>query len=114
MDLVEMLFNNAMNAEGGGGGGGDSSIATVTIYCMGGTIKSMIPTIDEEDGIVMASPLTVLQGGEGTFKVPLYTNGVYVDLAVKEGTTPQIMGDAVYENGGFIITGDCAIAVETD
>ena len=114
MDLVEMLFNNAINAEGGGGGSGDTSVATVTIQCKSGVSSSIIPIIDEEYGQVMVINLNLFAGVGKTYKVPLYTNGAYVSMEIKDGTTPRIVGNAVYEDGGFIITGDCTILVECD
>lgn len=40
MDLVEMLFNNAMIAEGGSGGGGDASFPTFTMHKDPSTVVS--------------------------------------------------------------------------
>lgn len=84
MDLVEMLFNNAMNAEGGGGG--DFSTATLVIdTAQAHSGGFYLPVIDDSDDDPM---------------IYLLNEG----YSVREHTTPNVV----------LYRGTCLTSVESD
>ena len=114
MDLVEMLFNNAMNAEGGGGG--DLSTATLTIVNnmseSEAIFKGSFAFGDGEESASYyedyASPGTqkdasvILYKGYGVIRLDQNPSTVNVTLDGDITTTGE---------GMYMVTGDCTLTV---
>lgn len=98
MDLVEMLFNNAMNAEGGGGGG-DFVTANITFSVTGGV------GLGDTFGVL---PYEEMAGGEcvGAFWTDDGGLGLNVDMQtvdVRYGT-PKTITAYILKNHYVIVS----------
>lgn len=107
MDLVEMLFNNAMNAEGGGGGGGsDFTMASVTITNNSTqTFTLSIPYLINDR---MLSRLSSSQMDGSAFSVVLYKGKANAG-ASNGNVRISATGDITIVRGAITISGDGSI-----
>lgn len=116
MDLVEMLFNNAMNAEGGGGG--DLSTATMTIVNNRSDDLDMVPLSGSfalTDGEESASfyEISVTKGTPVEASVILYKGKGAMFLDVNPSTINVTLDGDITSigEGVYLVTGDCTLTV---
>lgn len=117
MDLVEMLFNNAMIAEGGGGGG-DLTTATMTIVNNRSDDLQMVPlngSFALTDGEESASfyEVSATKGTPIEASVILYKGKGAVFLNVSPSTINVTLDGDITSigDGMYLVTGDCTLTV---
>ena len=113
MGLVEMLFNNAMIAEGGGGGGG-ASFADVTFISSNGGYKIQGLITEDNEGFPHAGTITVTNAESVSFSVLLGSNGkarIYAGqfVGIDGETAPTVTGDIIFANTYFEVSGNGTI-----
>lgn len=113
-DIVTVYkMNEAIAEGGGGGGGGDYTTAKATIKNNSAvTFTVSIPNLYDagEYGVILNPTATINGTGEQVFDVILYKNAGsgYIDTFAF-GNTISVSGDAEYDGGHILFTGDFTI-----
>ncbi len=96
---------------GGGGGSSDFSTAQVLLKATEGTYyNTVIAFIDEEDDALCNYNMQIFDDNDYVMNVILYKGGLYLAPDnIKLDPPPTYSGDVTYNDGQFMITGDCTI-----
>ena len=105
--MAMYLGSNKVELGQSGGGSSDFSTAQVTFDNSAGA-QFLLPITYNDGAEANSAPL--VEGVSGIQTAILY-KGMAVGLILDEGVTVTTTGDAEYDDGALLITGDCTITI---